>query len=241
MRALPLDGVEHVRGHVIGRVEDVVEVQRRERRLEPERERVRPVAQLVAVAVGHAEHVGDHLERQREREVGDHLHRVAARDDGVERGVDELLHARRELLDRARREHLLHDPADARVIGRIDVEHAAGAPLGPLTEHLLPQLGAWVRALDRVVLDAELGVTEEPEAVVVAEQHPGPERALLHRVLLEQEPVLGVRVLGEAGLERVEAGQRVRICRGGPCRLIRHTSNSTDLYRQDVRAAPDRQ
>ena len=148
------------------------------------------LAEQVAVGVGHPEHVGDHLEGEREREVGDDLQPVAARDDGVERVVDELLHARRELLDGSRGEDLLDDPADAGVVGRIEVEDAAGAPLGAVAEHLLPELGARVDALDARVLHAELRITQEPDAVVVAEEHPRAEQALLDGVLLDEQPVL---------------------------------------------------
>ena len=124
----------------------------------------------VAVGVGHAEHVGDHPERQREREVGDHVHRaVAARHDGVERVVDQLLHAGRQLLDRPGREHLLHQPAEAGVVGRVEVEDAAGAPLRPARRG--PARGArpaGSRPSTLRVLHAELRVAQEPDAVVVA-------------------------------------------------------------------------
>jgi len=33
----------------------------------------RPCGDLVLVGFGHAEHLGDHVERQRERELGDHV------------------------------------------------------------------------------------------------------------------------------------------------------------------------
>ena len=174
VRALPLDRFEHVRGHVVGRLHDLVEVHRRQDRFEPEGQRVRPVAELVAVGVGHAEHVGDHLEGQWEREVAHHLHPVAARLDRVERGVDHLLDARRELLDAPRREDLLHDAADAGVVGRVDVEDALRAALGAIAEDLVAQLGPRVPPGNGAVLDAEQRGAQEADAVVVAEQHPGP-------------------------------------------------------------------
>ena len=64
-----------------------------EDRVERLHDRARPLAQLRAVAaVGDAEHLGDHDERQREREVGDEVHLAgAARVDRVEVLVDELL------------------------------------------------------------------------------------------------------------------------------------------------------
>ena len=85
VRPLPLDRVDDVVVHVVGRVHDLVDVQLRQQGLEPERERVRPAAELVAVGVGHPEHVGDHLEGKREGEVGDDLEPVAPRHHAVER------------------------------------------------------------------------------------------------------------------------------------------------------------
>ena len=64
----------------------------------------------------------------------------------VERLVDHRLHPRREPLDHPGREHLLHEPPEARVVGRIDVEDPAGAPLRPVAEHLLAELGPRVGA-----------------------------------------------------------------------------------------------
>ena len=186
---------------------------------------MRPTAEQVAIGVGHPEHVGDHLEGEREREIGDDLQVLAACDDGVERVVDERLHARRELLDGSWGEDLLDDPADARVVGRIEVEDAAGSPLGAVAEHLLAELGAWVDALDARVLHAELRITQEPDAVVVAEEHPRTEQALLHGVVLDEEPVLAVRICGESGLERIEGGP---IRGAGRYRITSHISNTSD-------------
>ena len=49
---------------------------------------VRPLADLVAVGDGHAHHLGDHREREREGEVGDEVH-LAPVGGGVEVLVDE--------------------------------------------------------------------------------------------------------------------------------------------------------
>ena len=74
--------------------------------------------------------LGDHLEREREREVGDHVQAVAAAPRRASSASSTSSCTRgRELLDRPRREDLLDDPADAGVVGRIEVEDAAGAPL----------------------------------------------------------------------------------------------------------------
>ncbi len=153
----------------------------------------------------HAEHLGDHPERQREREVADHVHLASTfNDDGVEGVVDHRLHAGGQLLDRAGGEHLLHQLAQPRVVGGIEVEELVGAPLRAVAEDLLPELGAGVDAHDAAVLDAQAGVPQQADGVVVAEQRPEAEGRLLDRVGRGQLRVLGVRILREARLERVE-------------------------------------
>ena len=82
------------------------EVLQGEERLEPERQRVREVAHLRLFRRRHAEHLGDHPERQGEGEVGDHVELgarvMAPRHRGVEHLVDHRLHARRQPLDHPR-------------------------------------------------------------------------------------------------------------------------------------------
>ena len=205
MRALPLDGVEHVLDDVVGGGEDLVHVLDRQQRLEAERERVRPVAHLRLLRRRHAEHLGDHPERQREREVADDVHLASTfDDDGVEGVVDHRLHAWGELLDRAGGEHLLHQLAEPGVVGGIEVEDLVRAPLRAIAEDLLPELGAGVDAHDAAVLDAQAWVPQQADGVVVAEQRPEAERRLLDRIGGRQLRELGVRILREARFERVE-------------------------------------
>ncbi len=85
------------------------------------------------------------------------------------------------------------------MVGRVEVQDAAGAPLGAVAEDPLAELGPRVDALDARVLHAELGITQEPDAVVVAEEHPRAEHALLDGVAVDEEPVLAVGIGGEAG------------------------------------------
>ena len=205
VRTLPLDGIEHVLDDVVGRGEDLVHVLDRQQRFEAERERVRPVAHRRLVGRRHAEHLRDHPERQREREVADDVHPVAPCHDGVERVVDHRLHSGRQLLDHPRREHLLHQLAQTGVVGGIEVEDLVGAPLRPVTQDLLPQLGPRVGADDAAVLDAQARVAQDPDGVVVAEQRPEAERRLLDGVGRRELGELRVRILGEARLERVES------------------------------------
>ena len=100
------------------------------------------------------------------------------------------------------REHLLHQPAQAGVVGRIEVEDLPGAPLRPVAQDLLPHLGPGVGADHAAVLDAQRRVAQQPDGVVVAEQRPEAERRALHRVGGAELGVLRVRILGEARRRR---------------------------------------
>ena len=131
VRALPRDELVGEVPHRVARDEDRAHLVGREDRVEALHDRAGPLAQLRPVAVVRdAEHLRDDRERQREREVGDHVHLAgAARLDRVEVLVDELLHARREPFDHARREHLRHEPPQPVVVGRVEVEHRVVAAL----------------------------------------------------------------------------------------------------------------
>ena len=206
---LPLDrrgavGVEVAVGdHRVARLLDA------EDRIERLDDRVGPVAELVAIGVGHPEHLGDHGERQREREVGDDVH-LAGRGHGVERVVDELGDLGAQLAHALGGEHLAHELADAGVVRGIDVEDAAGR--GPELDIRvgLEQLGEAVRrgvGVDRLGLgdlDAQMRVAQELEAVVVGEEHPRVDGAEVHRIGGAHPRVLVVGVVEEAGFERVE-------------------------------------
>ena len=88
------------------------------------------------------------------------------------------LHPGREPLDHPGREHLLDEPAEAGVVGRVEVEDAAGAPLRPVAQDLLADLGARVGA--RSTLRSSTlsdGSRSSADGVVVAEQRPEAERA----------------------------------------------------------------
>ena len=131
--ALPPDRGLDVFGHVQPGIDDRRDVFGRRDRLERPHERVRPCAQLRAIGLGHAEQLRDHEEGEREREVGDDVDGRAAAGRGVvEELVDQHLDARDERLDPPRRERLRHEPADARVVGRVEVEDRPLAAIGSL-------------------------------------------------------------------------------------------------------------
>ena len=81
---------------------------------------------------------------------------------------------------RSRGERLRDEPADPRVVGRVEVQDRSRAAVAPLDPGLLEQgLPAVVRAV--LLLDRQGRVAQEPRAVVVPGQRPGAERALVHR------------------------------------------------------------
>ena len=80
----------------------------------------------------------------------------------------------------------------------------AGPPLRPVAQDLLADLGARVAPDHAAVLDAQGGIAQQPDGVVVAEQRPEAEGRPLHRVGRAELGVLGVRILREARRERVE-------------------------------------
>ncbi len=90
------------------------------------------------------------------------------------------------------------------MVGRVEVEDPPGAPLGPVPEDLLADLGPRVGPDHAAVLDAQGGVAQQPDGVVVPEERPQAEGRPLHRVGGAELRVLRVRVLGEARLEGIE-------------------------------------
>ena len=101
------------------------------------------------------------------------------------------------------------------VVGRVEVEHRVRAALAPLVDHRLDVGVGRDRERRHVpLLDAEARVAQHAVHVVVAEQRPRPDRAEVHRVLLAHQRVLRVRVVEEAGLERVEHRRQVAGVRG---------------------------
>ena len=95
------------------------------------------------------------------------------------------------------------------MVGRVDVEHglavtrlAVGKQLGEELDAFPTSVGVHRQlGLD---VDARARVAQELEAVGVAEQHPHLERAVVHRVVLADLPILRVRILEEPGLERIQ-------------------------------------
>ena len=212
MVALPSQHVLHMGEHVVGGGERGLDLLGAEDRVERLRERVRPAAHLVPVAVGHAEHLRDDRERQGEREVADDVGYISRR-HLLQRVVDERLDPRPKLVDHLRREGLRHQPAQAGVVGWVDVEDRVRAAFLRLGRRLLGE-HLHARRRRRIVdLHAERRVTQDAHDVVVPEQDPHLERASVHGIVLAERPVLPVRVVEEPGLEGVEDHG---VARGGP-------------------------
>ena len=203
MVALPRDDLIDVGFHrprPFDRSDDLVVGDDRVERLH---HRARPGGDLLLVGVGHAEHLGDHVEGQREGELGDHV-AGAALGHRVEHRVDQLLDPRSQRLDRRGREGLAHESAQARVVGWVGVEHARG-PLelgaGSGLEHRQPLL---VEDLDLVVAHTHRRIAQDARHVVVAEQQPLVEQRQVDRVVLTHLREVRVRIFDVARLEGVE-------------------------------------
>ena len=125
LRPLPIDDLVEVHVHVVAAVERGGEVLVGDDRIEGLHERSRPGAQLQPVlSFRHAEHVGDHREGERERDVGDHVELGVGPRVGVgDEILEERLHAGSEAFDDARCEDLGDEPAEAVVVGRVEIEH----------------------------------------------------------------------------------------------------------------------
>ena len=212
VRSLPVEGLVDIGDDVVDRIERGELLVTGEDRVERLHDGTRPLPQLRAVAtLGDPEHLGDHDERQRERQVGDEVHLAGpARVDRIEVLVDELLHPGLELLDGPRREHLRHEPAEAVVVGRVEVEHRVRATLAAFVEHRL-DVGVHRdgQRLRVALLDAQARVPEHPVHVLVSKQRPHAERAQVHGILLAHQRILLVRVVEEPRFERVEHRREV--------------------------------
>ena len=158
---------------------------------------VEPVADLLALAVGHAEHARDHLDREGRGEVGDRveLGRVVHR---IEEAPDHLADHRFERRDGTRREHPTHERSEAVVLRRIHHDEAPEA-LDLLRVHR-----------EREELDAVRA--REPLPVSVRRQDVGEARqrvepvplAEVHGCFVAQAPVHVVGVVEELLGERIE-------------------------------------
>ena len=115
---LPRHDLAHVLLDEIGGRQGVLDVGRRDDRVERARQGVGSLSDLVALTLGHPQQLTDHGERQWVGEVGDHVHRRFRR-HGVERLVDELLDPGPQALDPLRSERLGDEAAQSRVVGRV--------------------------------------------------------------------------------------------------------------------------
>ncbi len=92
----------------------------RHRGVEPEGE-LGPLEHLLALLLGNADEIGDHLERQPERDVG-HEVALTAVGNRIDDGVDPRLHVTRQVVDATRREPAADDLAELGVLGRVEAD-----------------------------------------------------------------------------------------------------------------------
>ncbi len=180
---------------------------------------VEPLADLLSLAVGHAEHPGDDLDGEQGREVGDGVERLML-GDHVEVAADDLAHHGLESGDSARREHPADERTQAIVLWwvhqddhprvaqprRILGERAEVDPVG--ARQALP-----VAVCRHDVVEPGQGV----EAVPLAEEH---------RRLVPQPAVHLGRVVEVLGGEGVEVDRSA-------CHAQRYPDASPELVERD--------
>ena len=88
---------------------------------------VAPLEDLVAVVAGHADELGDHLERELGGDLDDEVHLVALRHRRVEHLIGELADVRLELPDHPRGEAAVHQLAVPGVVRRVHQQHEVAA------------------------------------------------------------------------------------------------------------------
>jgi hypothetical protein len=171
-------------------------VRRQQKRVEPARDVEPPALEALVVLEGDAEHLADHDHRQRVRELLDQVHRALALHAGEE-AVHDVLDVRPQPLHHPRRERLVHERAQARVVRRIAVEHGQRA--------LRRDRHAQLRRDD--LLDGFLGgaaVAQDRHHVLVPGQHPEAQGTQVNRVLAAETVVRRVGISDEDGIHGIE-------------------------------------
>ena len=177
-----------------------------DRPVQEHRHLVGPALEEAAVLDGRAQKLTDHDHRQGRRELRHHVH--AARDLGlVDQLVGDLLDARPQLLDDARREGAVHQPAQARVIGRVPRQHHAARYLEQVDQRRVAAGAHQVDCRLRELARLEARVAQRGDHVEVAAEQPDPlparERSLEDRRLAPQRGVDGVGVGLKVGRREV--------------------------------------
>jgi hypothetical protein len=176
---------------------------RADHRLQRAKDGQRPVAQGLALVLGHVEKVADHLDRDRGGEIIDQVH-LALSGNGIEQALDQPDQVGLHAGDRARRERAHDQAADAGMGGRIVEDEARGV--------VLVEQGGTVlrRELLLLVRRKGLGVLVGRNQVVVAGQEMRAVRQPLDRLGLTQRAIgrVGVGIKLRRQLFEVEGGRQ---------------------------------
>ena len=148
-------------------------------------DRVGPGAQLVAIGLGHAEHLADHVHRQLAGEVADEVAAPGCDERDRCGWLRELADARLELGDAARREAARHQRAHARVARRVHGEERHRRVRARMRRRRVER--------DAVAVREARDVAKAGEHVGVARQRP------------EAEPLVAIdrRLGAQLGVDRV--------------------------------------
>ena len=155
---------------------------------------VTPFPDLLAVFLGHAEHLGDHIDREQGGEILHHVEVIGVGRRHV--AVDRLGHHRSHVLDGSGREDLVHQAAHVPVLGRVhDDDHFHGRRFVRLQHRQVEAVGRRVRS---EVLEGHRDVLVPGERVEVVLL------VVIDRGFFPHPPVELVRPVEEVLGERIE-------------------------------------
>ena len=188
----PEIGVERPGGRLAGLV-----LARADHRLEQTRTLGRPDPEPLPVLRRHAQHLGDHDDRQG---PGHSLHEIEAGRvlDVVQQRFENAADARFQVVDRLARKRLVHECPEPRVVGGVEKQH--GELVRRRQHGMLPgRQGARARIVAEVPMVAQDGID-----IGVAGEQPGLQQsAAMHWIPGAQGRIDGIGHLGRAGRQRV--------------------------------------
>ena len=157
----------------------------------------RPLANGALIPRRHTQHLADHRDRERVREIGNDVHPARVLDP-IQEPVDDIPDMRPHGLDHAGREGLAHERPQAGVIGWVTEEHRAGKT----ARFPVVTVDGGEQVLEPIAPEAR--IAKDHDDVVVPREHPEAHGCLVYRLDGTQPVIERIRVRVELGPERVE-------------------------------------
>ena len=150
--------------------------------------------------LGNSEHVADDRHRQPKRKILDQIH-AALRERCVKRFIDDLLDARTHVLDPACGKGLHHQAAQARMVGRVLLQHPVAHAAEDRLLHDLRSV-APNGPLDKIL--AETLVAQHQAGLGVPARHECAELRHMHRIGGAHPRIIRIGIANEFRRQRVE-------------------------------------